>query len=105
MRTPWGFNAARDAEQRGGGADPLHEGGHAAAGLLPDFAAEAVAVGRDDVRVVELIGGVMGRLRCELSGTGDHVLNVLRGHPRPTLDGLDHVDLGAKCSQELEALL
>ena len=71
------FQRGRDAHQGACRSHSLAEPGHASVGLLPDLAAELVAVVGDDVRVVELIGRVVTGTGCELCGARDHVVDVL----------------------------
>src|SRR5207245_1009631 len=49
----------RDAHQRSGGAEPVTERRHSALGLLPDLPGEVLAVVRNRIRIVELIGRIM----------------------------------------------
>jgi hypothetical protein len=56
-----------------------------APGAPPAIAAEVVAVIRERIRIVELVGRVMTRLRRQLCGAFDHVADVLRRHVRPSL--------------------
>ena len=68
---------------------------HATAGLLPDLAAKPLAVVGDDVRAVELIGGVVTRLRGELGGApGPFVIQGWTGSVMPHWipDHVDHVE-------------
>src|SRR6266542_3662755 len=59
----------------------------------------------DDVRVAELVGGVVaGRCR-ELGGARDHVVDVLRGHLRAALHGRNDIELRTKRPHQLEPLL
>ena len=95
----------RDAQDRARRSHAVAERGHPACGLLPDLAAETVAVVGDDVRVVELVGRVVARRACELGGSRDHVLDVLRGHLRTALDRRNDVDLRPERAHELKALL
>jgi len=72
-----GLERLRDAHERACRAHALAERRHLSLGLLPDLATEMVTVVGDDVRVVELVGGVMPRPRSELGRPGDHVVDVL----------------------------
>jgi hypothetical protein len=93
------------AHDRPGGAEPVAERRHAPARLVPDLAPEVVAVVREWIGTVELVGRVVPRLRGELAGARDHVVDVLRRDVGPALDGLDDVELGAERAHELEAFL
>src|SRR4029077_7821297 len=55
-----------DAHQRAGGAHAVAEARYPALRLLPDLPAEPVAVAGDDVRVVELVRGVVPGLGRQL---------------------------------------
>jgi hypothetical protein len=72
--------------------------------LLPDLLSESVAHARDDVRVVELVRGVVVGLAGQLRCAGHHASDVLRGHVRPSLDGFDDDELGAEGLDQAETL-
>ena len=93
-----------DAHQRASGADPVDEGGNAAARLLPELPPERVAEAGSDVGVVELIGRVRPGLPGKLAGARDHVPDVLGRDVARALDPGDDVELCAERAHELEAL-
>src|SRR6185295_4060343 len=95
----------RHAHQRSRRPEPVAEGGNAAARLLPDLTTEVIAMVRNRMRVVELVGREVARSLCELGRALDHVVDVLRSDTRPALDGLHHVKLGAERADQLEPLL
>ena len=74
-----------NAHQGSGGAEAVTERGHAPLRLLPDLAGEVVAMVRDRIRIVELVGRVVAGLGRQLSCALDHVADVLRGDARPAL--------------------
>jgi hypothetical protein len=104
MKTPRGPSAS-DAHERAAGAESLAERRDASIRLLPDLAREVIAMMRDRIRVVELVGGVVAGPGRQLSRALDHVVNVLRSHAPPTFDRLHDVDLRAEGADQLEALL
>jgi hypothetical protein len=95
----------RDPHQRAGRAEPLAERGHSPSGLLPDLAAEALTMVGDDVRVVELVGGVVAGPFGELGGSGNHVVDVPGGDLRSALDRRHDLELRAERAHQLEPLL
>ena len=99
------FQRLRDADDGARGADALDERVDATARLLPDLAAERVAHAGDRVRVVELIGRVMPRLRCEPGGADGHAPYVLRRHAPLRLDRRNDVDIRAECTHQLDPLV
>jgi hypothetical protein len=95
----------RHAHQRHSSAEAVAERRHPSLRLLPDLAGEVVAVVRDRIWIVELIGRVVARLSRELGRPFDHVVDVLRRHPGPALHRRDDVEVGAEGAHELAAFL
>jgi hypothetical protein len=93
-----------DAHQRARRTHRVTEGGDPSVGLLPDLAPEPVTVVGDDVRVVELVGGVVAGPVGNLRRARDHVLDVPSRHVRSALERGDDVELGAERPHQLETL-
>src|SRR5215831_7123465 len=102
--TAW-LQRVRDAHHRARSPEAVTEGRHLPASLLPDLAPQMVAVMRNGIGIVELVGRIVARQRRELRGALDHVADVLRRHLRTALDRLHDVEIGTEGSHQLEALL
>src|SRR5262249_22471072 len=101
--TAW-LQRVRDAHHRARSPEAVTEGRHLPASLLPDLAPERVAVMRDGIGIVALVGRIVPRQRRELRGARGYVADVLR-RPLPTaLSRLHDVEIGTEGSPQLEAL-